>query len=507
LTVLARQAKHPHELKVPEIPAVGNSPAVSPIASAEVPEGADFRAADPSATASRARDPLESEDWSFAHLRRAETLWGPHGYHRYPAKFIPQLVRRVIECYSTTGSLVGDPFLGSATTGIEALRTGRRFWGSEINPVALLISQAKCSPIEPRELDATWKQLEGQLRAVPRIGRRQLTSNERSAIEAIDITRASRPERFAYWFPAAWVEPLEQLLAEIMALPHAAKRTFFLCGFSNVLRRCSIWLSGSTKPQKDLTKWLSDPLEAFTGQARDMMRRNRLYWEDLQRHVGDSTVVSSRFHLALADAKSLPLLDGVLDLVVTSPPYATCYEYLELYQLTQLWFEPRSILPPNNLSQVWIGGRKVASRHQDSFAPEVSTGSPTADAALQALQVGATGNVAADVVREARALRYYFQDMRVVLQELARVTSPGGHIVLVVGDSYRRGVTIPTAISLCEMAHTVGLQEERRIRRKVPVRVLVSTRDKKTGRFSSTAHSDTRVYPEEEILVFARPRS
>src|SRR5688572_19799015 len=81
---------------------------------------------------------IKNEDWSFAHLKQTETSWGPHGYHRYPAKFIPQLVRRIIERYSSSGSLVGDIFLGSATTGIEALRTGRRFWGSDINPVALL---------------------------------------------------------------------------------------------------------------------------------------------------------------------------------------------------------------------------------------------------------------------------------------------------------------------------------------------------------------------------------
>src|SRR5215216_316703 len=87
------------------------------------------------------------EDWSFANLRPSQTLWGPHGYHRYPAKFIPQLVRRIIENYSLPDSLVGDPFLGSATTGIEALRSGRRFWGADINPVALLISNAKCNPI------------------------------------------------------------------------------------------------------------------------------------------------------------------------------------------------------------------------------------------------------------------------------------------------------------------------------------------------------------------------
>src|SRR2546421_10254452 len=103
---------------------------------------------------SRRRGSNHEEDWSFANLKPSQTLWGPHGYHRYPAKFIPQLVRRVIELYSGEGSLVGDPFLGSATTGVEALRSRRRFWGSEINPVALMISRAKCSPIDPDELAA-----------------------------------------------------------------------------------------------------------------------------------------------------------------------------------------------------------------------------------------------------------------------------------------------------------------------------------------------------------------
>src|SRR5262249_23847266 len=85
---------------------------------------------------------VANEDWSFANLKPSQTLWGPHGYHRYPAKFIPQLVRPIIENYSSPDALVGDPFVGSATTGIEALRTERRFWGADINPVALLISKA-----------------------------------------------------------------------------------------------------------------------------------------------------------------------------------------------------------------------------------------------------------------------------------------------------------------------------------------------------------------------------
>ena len=57
------------------------------------------------------------DDWSFASLKPSKTSWGPHGYHRYPAKFIPQLVRRLIDTYSLPGDLIGDTFVGSAYAG------------------------------------------------------------------------------------------------------------------------------------------------------------------------------------------------------------------------------------------------------------------------------------------------------------------------------------------------------------------------------------------------------
>ena len=65
--------------------------------------------------ANKHKESNAEENWSFANLKPSQTLWGPHGYHRYPAKFIPQLVWRLIEDYSTAHSLVGDPFLGSVS--------------------------------------------------------------------------------------------------------------------------------------------------------------------------------------------------------------------------------------------------------------------------------------------------------------------------------------------------------------------------------------------------------
>ena len=38
--------------------------------------------------------------WSFSDKTRKDTAYITHGYHRYPAKFIPQIVSRLAEKYT-----------------------------------------------------------------------------------------------------------------------------------------------------------------------------------------------------------------------------------------------------------------------------------------------------------------------------------------------------------------------------------------------------------------------
>lgn len=446
--------------------------------------------------------PQFDDDWSFASLKPGKTSWGPHGYHRYPAKFIPQLVRRLIDAYSLPGDLVGDTFVGSATTAIEALRSGRRFCGSDINPVALVIGRAKTIPLLPQELDSVWEKMAQRLKKVPHVGRRPLSPSEKEEILAIDIAHATAEERFTYWFPAEHRRILESILHEILAISDEYFRAFFLCGFSNILRRSSIWLSGSTKPQKDLEKCLSDPLEEFHKQIRDMVRRNALYWSDLQMAGIDPHQVPNLCRIIQADARDLPIPSGELDLLVTSPPYATCYEYNELHQLTQLWFTRYQILLPTQLESCYIGSKGISKRnHRDN---ETSTVSQKAEGALAQLAALAQGAVASAIQREVCQLRYYFQDMQAALHESARVIEHGKRMIMIIGDSCRRGITIPTSAVLSEMAYKVGFELEQRIVRKVPGRILVSTRDPVSGRFSSNTHTDSQAYPEEDILIFRK---
>lgn len=449
------------------------------------------------------QDVLE-QDWSFAHLKRSETLWGPHGYHRYPAKFIPQLVRRIIEIYSEPGDLVGDLFVGSGTTGIEALRTKRSFFGSDINPIALLISRAKCTPIRPEQLEYGAKSLLEQIDSIERIGRRPLSIEEEEFIHSFDLRAANWQDRLLYWFPQPHQIVIGQLLETILKVEDRVLQQFFFCGFSNILRRCSIWLSGSTKPQKDLKRSLGDPIEEFQKQLRDMAKRNKLYWDDLSQFGFPPTEIADKLEICFQDARTSNVEDNFFDLLVTSPPYATCYDYRQLHQLTELWFERYGIIGEVSNHLPWIGSDEASTRSALEDYSKEETGSYLADKTLRKLESRGKGENESDVRSEARALRYYFLDMHQVMREFYRVIAPKKRLALVIGDSYKRGVDIPTSDILQEIAEGSGFTLEQRIARRVPGRVLVSKRDRKTGRFSSTATSDIEAYPEEYILVFRK---
>ena len=72
--------------------------------------------------------------WSFSDKTRKDTAYITHGYHRYPAKFIPLIVSRLIKKYTKEGDLVVDPFGGCGTTVVEAKVMGRLGVAVDINP-------------------------------------------------------------------------------------------------------------------------------------------------------------------------------------------------------------------------------------------------------------------------------------------------------------------------------------------------------------------------------------
>jgi DNA modification methylase len=78
--------------------------------------------------------------------RNVRTVWDIHT-RPYPeahfATFPPKLVDPCIKLGSSPHDLILDPFIGSGTTGLVALKLGRRFVGIELNPSYLQIAESR----------------------------------------------------------------------------------------------------------------------------------------------------------------------------------------------------------------------------------------------------------------------------------------------------------------------------------------------------------------------------
>ncbi|MFF1702380.1 DNA methyltransferase [Streptomyces sp. NPDC058252] len=79
------------------------------------------------------------------HWRSAPRRWGHplHSLCSYFAMFPPQLAHFFVNWLTEPGEAVYDPFSGRGTVPLEAVLQGRRGYGSDANPLAVVLSGAK----------------------------------------------------------------------------------------------------------------------------------------------------------------------------------------------------------------------------------------------------------------------------------------------------------------------------------------------------------------------------
>lgn len=73
----------------------------------------------------------------------ADVISVPRVYRGYPAEKPPAVSELLISQSTEPGELVADPFMGSGSVGVAALRQGRRFAGTDLNPQAVNIAASR----------------------------------------------------------------------------------------------------------------------------------------------------------------------------------------------------------------------------------------------------------------------------------------------------------------------------------------------------------------------------
>lgn len=389
-----------------------------------------------------------------------------HRIHAYPAKFPAFITTKAIQYAESKAvhvDMVADIFCGCGTVAYETVKANRHFWGCDINPVATLIARTKSRHYNNERLATYYEQIIKECTLQ--------TFDESDAI--------ANNERVKYWFFQQQIEDLCKLKQAIeTAVDDETYREFFLCAFSNILKSCSRWLTKSIKPQVDPKKKPHDVLTAFATQVKMMQKANLV----------------NEINGGLADIETINCLSKTVeqpfvDLLVTSPPYVTSYEYADLHQLSTLWL---------GYTDDYRSFREgtIGSLHGENHLPE------------HLKNLNHTGQ---DIVfklyaidkSKCRSVSQYYIDMQNAVRKVYELISPGGATLFVIGNTEYKGVKIDNARHLIETLLYEGFEGVEVERRKVSNKILTPYRDS-VGKFTTDKNS-RKIYSEEFIIFAKKP--
>lgn len=388
-----------------------------------------------------------------------------HQIHVYPAKFPSFLVPKIFDYIEKRRKVriksVGDIFCGCGTTALEAKINNKDFWGIDINPVATLISRTKRNKYDKKKLE-----------------------KYRDLIIADFGTKKKPPskilnhERIRYWFDEGQIVDLYNLLTCINKnVPKGKYRDCFYVAFSNILKKTSNWLTKSIKPTLDKGKIPHPVLPAFIQQMKQLVKAVD--------EASKKIVTTPKSKIENKNFLALKPKSPFLDLLITSPPYVTSYEYADLHQLSTLWLD--YVKDYRELRKGTIGSVYDVSISNDKRENLNSVGKEIYEAVLKTN------------VRNKSSILKYFIDMAKTIQNSYKLIKKNGYAVFVIGNTKFKGVYINNAKYLAQCFLEAGFKKLEIKKRKISSKTLTPYRDS-NGKFSNDGRH-RKVYSYEYIII------
>lgn len=388
-----------------------------------------------------------------------------HGIHAYPAKFPPFITTKALEYAYNKGlkvETVADIFCGCGTVAYEALTNGKNFYGCDVNPVATLIARTKCRKYDNAKLTLYFEKIQ----------------EEYISIKVEEYNEFSENERIKYWFTDNQSLNLFKLRQSILdVVVDGDCKDFFFCAYSAILKSCSRWLTRGIKPQVDPNKEPKKVWEAFERQVHLMLKANK------------SSNIKVSCHATIVTESVLELNDvrDLVDIVVTSPPYVTSYEYADLHQLSTLCLGYSSDYKYYRKGS--IGSLYGSNKDKINIDDINSVGHSIVVSMLSV-----------DKSR-AKSIAQYYLDMQLMVKKVKELLRSGGLVVFVIGNTEYRGVKIDNARHLAKSLIDERFRNVEIKRRKISNKLLTPYRDEH-GKFSSNQNS-RKIY-SEEFIIFAQ---
>jgi tRNA G10 N-methylase Trm11 len=283
-----------------------------------------------------------------------------HWIYPYKGKFHPQMIRAALNIIGMEpGETVLDPFVGSGTTALEAQLLGVNCVGLDASPLCVLQSRVKTASHD------VIKEIRAQCEALP------VTSVRETALD-------------------------ENVQNPIVSSPDQRVQDFFRLAKL-------VALSDSVRRRKDFTS-------AFEARTT-LMTQSVADYDQIRTALALSL---GRATIEQGDARELPLQDGSIDGIITSPPYAIALDYIknDAHALEALGLDIREM--------------------REQF-------------------VGLRG-------RMNERVRLYNEDMKKSLDEMMRVLKPNRSAFIVIGNAAYKGQTLESVEHIVKHASEIGLR-------------------------------------------------
>lgn len=278
----------------------------------------------------------------------------------WAGQFTPELVEVLIEKYSNSNTRLFDPFLGSGTVFLEAGRKRITAYGTEINPAAVRLARFY-----------EWINL-------PKNDRERRLSRVQKLVDRLLFMPPNDPH-----------EEVRGLLAQD-SLDHWDRL---------LIEAWSVLAEGS----KEIKNW-------------------HIAWTKISELALEIPFSEEELIAFNADARKVPLGNGSVNLVITSPPYINVHNYHQQYR------ESTRILGISDKELLSIAKSEIGSNRKNR------------------------GNRFLTVIQ-------YSLDMSMVFDELSRVCMPESRVIIIVGrESTVLGVKFSNSEIIAEVAYEVGLQ-------------------------------------------------
>ncbi|MFJ8140149.1 hypothetical protein [Streptomyces sp. NPDC096013] len=372
-------------------------------------------------------------------------------WFRYPAGFASDYVTSLLAHLElSSGSLVVDPFAGSAVTGTAARQAGHSFFGVEAHPVIAELGQLKLRAAPPHARPFT-----------------DVVKNLIAAAESQAVVAEDRLDGESDLVKRCFTKPVLARLCSI--------RDLIQCGAAEEWHLHAKWALLATlrdvasvrvgwpyqRPGSERKPVYGDSMARYLQRAswiEEDIQQAATFATDLSLEVvnGDSRSSSSWVNIPEASAQGC----------VSSPPYLNNFDYadatrLELY----FWGDVSS----------WSEMCNTVRAEMITATTQQSSVGAAKNALSELRGYGSVYKAIEDVVEKLsgervsrrrgkeydRVVPDYFLAIAQVLSQLAKAMQPGASAIWLVGDSAPYGVYIDTPRLISELAQGLGFSSEK----------------------------------------------